>query len=227
MTLKVPPDHVVYIRELLKLPDETMDRFLSALDTADPQFNFADLARQIPTFENVPPFLTEGVVRVLVSLYRTGDRGKPVPRFLDEEVFPALKRAKAFSEEDGDAEWEKLRKFLLGAMCHERTVGTAAKAGPVQTDHERIFVNAKINTDLRPIYHFDVSEKPDAATMVHMLKITHRNQYSHKSDVFIALDSNDLATLKEVIERALKKEETLRAVMKNTGVTVLGAGLFY
>jgi len=82
-------------------------------------------------------------------------------------------------------------------------------------------------TDLRPIFHFDISEKPSAATVVHMLKITHRDHYGKKYDSFFALDSNDLVSMKQVIERASVKEETLREVMKDTGVTVLNAGLFY
>jgi hypothetical protein len=227
MSFQVPGDHAVYLREFMKLPDEKIDGFLAALDKAEPQFNYDDLSRQIASSDLLPWKLTEGIVRVLVSLYRTADMEAPIPTFLDEDVFPSLVRAKVFSEENRDEEWKKLRKFFLSALSRERTVGTAAKAGPVQTDHERVFCGARILTDLRPIYHFDTSEKPSAATIVHILKITYRDQYDKKSDLFFALDSNDLVTIHKIVERAAEKEKTLRSVMKNSDVTVLDAGLFY
>jgi|SRR5271157_3695821 len=227
MSFQVPADHAIYLREFLKLPNEKIDGFLAALDKADPQFNYHDLSLQISSPEIIPWELTEGIVRVLVSLYRTVDKEAPIETFLDEDVFPSLMRAKVFSPESSDNDWKKLRKFFLSALSVEHSVGTAAKAGPVQTDHERIFCGARILTDLRPIYHFDISEKPSAATIVHMLKITHRDYYDRKHDLFFALDSNDLAILKQIVERAVEKEKTLRNVMKDSGVTILNAGLFY
>jgi hypothetical protein len=228
MGFQFPPKHVEYIREFLTLPDERIDGFLLALDQASPHFNFYDLSAQIFSPENLPWKLTQGIILVLVSLYRTADKGeKTIERFLDEDVFPSLRTAKVFSAEDGGDDWKKLRRFFLSGLSHEPTIGTAAKAGPVQTDHDRIFCEARVLTDLRPIYHFDISERPSAAVVIHMLKITHRDHYGKKYDSFFALDSNDLTTMKQVIERASKKEETLRDVMKDTGVTVLDARLFY
>jgi len=227
MSFRVPPDHAEYLREFLKLPDEKIDAFLAALDKASPQFNFHDLALQVFSSEGVPWELTEGILRVLVSLYRTGDREQTLQAFLDEDVFPSLIGAQIFSPEKYNDEWTKLRRFLTSALSTERTVGTAAKAGPVLTAHDHIFCEARVFTDLRPIFHFDVSERPSAATVVHMLKITHRDEYGKKYDTFFALDSNDLMIMRRAIERAFKKEETLRDVMKDTGVTVLKAGTFY
>jgi hypothetical protein len=109
----------------------------------------------------------------------------------------------------------------------ERSVGTAAKAGPVLTQHERIFVGARIMTDLRPIYHLDVSEKPDAAVIIHMLRITQRDNFGVHSDQYFALDSNDIAAMKELIDRAEKKEKTLKSIMQNSGVTVLDPKFFF
>jgi hypothetical protein len=60
-----------------------------------------------------------------------------------------------------------------------------------------------------------------------MLKITHRDQHKRIFDSYFALDGNDLEAMRGLIERAQKKEETLRQVMKDTGVTILAPGYFY
>ena len=143
----------------------------------------------------------------MASLYLTRNWREPAETFVDREVFVALRAAQTFSAEDVDAQWRKLRKFFIAALSLERTVGTAAKAGIVLTQHERIFSGARIMTDLRPIFHLDVSQKPDAAVIVHMLQIVQRDDFGNKTDQYFALDSNDIVVMKEIIERAMKRKQ--------------------
>ena len=82
-------------------------------------------------------------------------------------------------------------------------------------------MRARFLSDIRPIFHLDVSEKPDSAVIIHMLQITQRDNFGNHADQYFALDSNDIRHLKTLIDRALKKEETLKGLMKKSGVTVL------
>ncbi len=229
MYFTVPHRDVASLRELLKLEDEQVSSLLTALSKSPPEFNFRDLAVRVSApASNISFEVTQGIILVLVSLYRTADKREvPIAEFLDNDALPSFSEAGVFTSGDKDREWHRLRSFLLAALSEERSVGTAAKAGPVQTDHDHIFSGARILTDLRPIYHLNVAETLSAATVVHMLKITHRDNYQRKFDSYFALDSNDLEAIKGLIERAQKKEETLRQAMKDTGVTILAAGQFY
>lgn len=227
MALRVPPAQISHIKTFLELPDEKIEALLTALVKAGPKFNVFDLANEISVPLGLSEQLTLGIIQVLQSLYLTRDWREPTDKFVDREVFPALKVAQAFSDEKIDAQWKKLRQFLIGALSSERTVGTTVKAGIVLTQHERIFVGARILTDLRPIYHLKVSEKPDAAVIIHMLKITQRDNFGHQQDYYFALDSNDIATIQELTERAMAKEKTLKGLMENSGVTVLNPKLFF
>jgi hypothetical protein len=227
MAFKVPREQISHIKKFLELPDEKVAGFLAALAKAGPQFNVSDLAAEISGPLDIPHSLAEGIIRVLASLYLTRVLGQPIEKFLDQQVFVALRREEAFSAEKVQDQWHKLRKFLIAALSLERSVGTAAKAGPVLTQHERIFIDARIMTDLRPIFHLDVSEKPDAAVIVHMLRISQRDNYGNRSDEYFALDSNDIALMKVIIERATKKEKTLKGIMESSGVTVLDPRLFF
>jgi len=222
MAFQVPPPQVPHIKKLLELPSEKMDAFAGALGEVGPHFNIADLSTEMAKRMSMPMDVTHGIIGLLASLYLTKDTEvAPLDSFLDEQVFPALRRAKVFPEKDGHSEWPRLRKFLVTALRLEKTLGTAAKAGYVLTQHERIFVSARILTDIRPIFHLDVSEKPESAVLVHMLRITTRDQFGDSKDKYFALDSNDVRLLRGLVDRALKKEETLRDLMKNSGVTVL------
>jgi hypothetical protein len=227
MAFLVPAEQIGHIKKFLELPDERIEEFLDALAKEKPQFNVFDLAEEISGPLDVPHPLAEGIVRVLASLYLTRDLGEPIEKFIDRDVLIALRRAEVFTGENAKAQWDRLRKFLVAALKLERSVGTATKAGPVLTQHERIFAGARIMTDLRPIFHIDVSEKPDAAVIIHMLRIRHRNGFGAQSDDYFALDSNDIVALKELIERAMRKEQTLKGVMNNSGMTILDPKLFF
>jgi len=51
--------------------------------------------------------------------------------------------------------------------------------------------------------------------------MTQRDNHGNSTDQYFALDSNDIRRIGALIDRALKKEETLKNLMKDSGVTVL------
>ncbi len=222
MSLKIPPTEIAHFKKFLELSDEQIQGFLDALAKAAPQFSVSDLSKELAGQLKIPSDLIQGILVVLGSLYITRDsQSTPSEEFLDQEVSPALKQAGVFSKENVDAEWAKLRKFLVAASSLEDTVGTTAKAGHILTQHERVFVRARILTDIRPIFHLNVSEKPRRAVIIHMLKISQRDNYGNFADQYFALDSNDIRNFKTLIDRALKKETTLKELMADSGVSVL------
>jgi len=228
MPLTVPQPQIDFIKKFLELPDSKIASFLEALTLAGPQFNLRDLADAVSKRTELPMDIVVGVVQVLGSLYLTKDaQNAPKETLVDNEVLPALKRAGTFSKEHAAAEWIKFRYFLMAALSLEDTVGTAAKAGQILTQHERIFVSARILTDVRPIFHVNIAEKPHSALIVHMLRIIYRDFQGHRFEQFFALDSNDVRSLKVLIDRALKKEETLTNLMKDAAVTILQPKEFY
>ena len=227
MSLLVPPEHAAILKKWLELPSEEAEKFSSALAKAKPHFNAEELARAIVPHCDLAPELVIGIVQVLISVYRTGEPEKPFETFLDRDAKPSLTRAKVFSDGKEEEEWVRLRKFLLRTLLLEGTVGATAKAGPILTEHERVYESVRVMTDFRPIFHVDVSDQPDAGLIIHMLKITHRDKYQRKFDAYYALDSNDVAKMKGVLDRALEKENALRKTMEKAGLTVLDVKSYY
>jgi len=87
----------------------------------------------------------------------------------------------------------------------------SAKATNILGEFERILNQARVITDLRPI--FDVpSEKPVAALVVHSLRIAYEDTQGI-SEFFVAINSQDLEKLAKTLQRAMEKEKALRAFM--------------
>jgi hypothetical protein len=227
MALKVPQNQVEYIKKLLELPDESVQKLLDAIVSAAPQFNTTDLTTAVSRKAGLPIDETFGIIGVLKSMYLTRNRDQSIEQFIDRAVFGSLKRADIFSPDDIDAQWKRLRPFLISALSQERSLGTAIKAGEVLTAHERIFAGAKILTDLRPVFHVDVSERPDAAMIVHMLRITQRDDYQNQTDFYFALDSRDIVLMKGLLDRAAEKESTLKELMKDARVAIIEPKPFF
>lgn len=235
MAQTVPPLHIFGIKGFLELADDEVVGLLSALELASPQFNSEELTKVLSGSVDIPNPLLNSIVALLVTIYRTLSEAEPngrsrdenAARLLDRRIYPALRRSEAFSPDKQEEEWPKLRAFLLTALSFDRSLGTTAKAGPVLTEHERIFDDVKIMTDLRPIYHLDVAEKPDGLLVIHMLRITERNRRGDEKDSVFALDTNDLAKLKRSIERAEIKEQTLRNMLEGSTASIINVKADY
>ena len=233
MALRVPPQFSSQIQNLVDLPDERLNGFLDALASAGSKFNANDLALEVSDRTKLPRPMADGIVQLLTFLYKTREQGAiPLELFVDQEVAPGMKQLLArgdkekdkseeairLAEERVETRWAKIRKFLTTALVLNDTVGTAAKAGPVMTEHEKIFQDARILTDLRLIFHPDLSERPNAGVIVHMLRLTTRDVLGGQHAQYFALDANDIRFLKQLLDRAMKKEETLRTLMNSAAV---------
>ena len=223
MALRVPQEQVPLVKKLLELPPTKVDEFIVALSAARPAFSTFKLAEEVRQHVGIPAPLLDGILRVVAGLYRTRDReGTTIESFVDVQVLNALKSANVFVDEDAiKSGWPKLRKFFVETLAMHRSVGTASKAGPILTQHERIFQGARIITDVRPVFHPDVEAVPDAAVVIHMLRITQRNNQGQHSDIFVAMDSNDIRSLRSTIDRAIKKEETIKSAMSKAQIECL------
>ena len=242
MALSVPPEALRPIQSLLELPDASIQGIAKALAEAHSKFNTIDLAADVTNRTGIPRTLTDGIVQIIANLYRARESANMgLEAYIDEQVGPAIKstflaqanrdkekkKTNNKPEEETEAMWTRLRPFLMATLALDDTLGTAAKAGPVMTDHERIFQDARVLTDARLIFHADLSEKPNAGIIVHMLKIVTRDIFGNRQPQFFALDTNDVRFLRQILDRAIKKEETLKGILSSTGIEVIEPKAFF
>ena len=124
--------------------------------------------------------------------------------------------------EDKLIENEVSFKERMSFLIDSKQIYYASKAKDLTSGHGNVFLESKILTDIRPVFGIDVDSSPIAGMVFHHLHLHFRADHEapHK-DLYLTLDSNDLTSLKEAIERAEKKEYSLQSVFKNTGMTNL------
>jgi len=98
----------------------------------------------------------------------------------------------------------------------------AAKAYDLARESANIYIDARIVTDLRPIFGINVEEEPHGSIILHTLHLHYQDhKESDHKDLFITLDINDIKTLKDLLIRAEKKESSLQQFLKKSALSDL------
>jgi hypothetical protein len=102
------------------------------------------------------------------------------------------------------------------------SLNVASKAGLLQNEFERDFCEARILTDVRPIFGEDVNTPPAAMIISHTLKISfHEGGGRRVNEVYFCMGSRDIAQLRSVLDRAEAKAKSIRAALKPTKLRLI------
>jgi len=114
----------------------------------------------------------------------------------------------------GDDRTEISEKLTL--LLSLKTMERASKIEQLKSDHQAIFYDAKILSDIRPL--FDRPEDPPIGAVInHTLKVVFHEGGEHK-ELYMALDSQDIEILKKIADRAEKKTASIRTLIKNVSI---------
>lgn len=221
--LRVPRQYEGGFAKIRDLSDESTRELLAALREAPDTFNQNSLslavAKQVDT---IAASDVEEIVPALLSLYAHRDHSQSAISDAAEGIAQAMEESRSerfrLSPEERD-DFEKRLALLLNVD----QLNIVARAGRLLLENEHSLREARIVTDARPVFEPDNPEAhPKAAVMVHMLKLSYRGDNTTKNFI-VALDNNDLRDLREQIERAISKIETLESVLKAAGVPHIDA----
>lgn len=77
------------------------------------------------------------------------------------------------------------------------------------------FCRARTISEVRPVFTEGDALKPEAAIIVHQLNIVfHSGPKLDENEFFVTLDSEDLIALKNVVDRALRKDKEIVGVLR-------------
>lgn len=77
-------------------------------------------------------------------------------------------------------------------------------------ENSKTYQKSKVVSDIRLVFNKDISDKSRRAILVHNLHITYKSNNKNKN-FFIALDLKDLNSIKEEIDRAIKKDKIIKS----------------
>jgi hypothetical protein len=110
-------------------------------------------------------------------------------------------------------------KDRLATAFRAEGLRITAKARGVLYDTGKTFQNARVLTDLRPIFDEEAVEI-SGAVVIHNLRIRYFED-SRMRDVYFSLEPAEVKSLLEVLQRALKKGTLLETSLTTTAISML------
>ncbi|HME08039.1 MAG TPA: hypothetical protein VKG25_13370 [Bryobacteraceae bacterium] len=88
-----------------------------------------------------------------------------------------------------------------------------AKAVDLQVDHARVFQNARVLTDVRPVFGVESTDDVRGVLVFHTLKVQYFEDEGAK-ELYVVLDDRDVDELSNSLERARRKARGIRALLQ-------------
>jgi hypothetical protein len=107
------------------------------------------------------------------------------------------------------ADAEQITPLVKRLLLCERTIGVAAKAQAIMWGQGKVYQNARIITQIRPIFFRDPTSLPVKGVITHELAIEFRNGMETKT-ITLTMDNRQIDSLAAILQRAVSKESTLR-----------------
>lgn len=214
----VPKSQERPLKLLVEMNEDQRERLLAALRTTAPRLQVEEFASELG--QSVPEYSDHilEIATMLVSMYVSVDDLQLSPRQFAEGLVKAAEKGQIVR---GDQSAEALRAFFTEALRCDDTLGFTAKALNIAAEHERVFLDARILTDLRPVFRAQIETGEPKLLMLRQLKISYLTPTGEKQEVYFALDDEDLRSLREVLQREERKEQWLQRLLEQKQLTPL------
>lgn len=225
MTLTIPERYKESFANLVRMRPEELEALKTAVSHAHAKssiFAFvSELAEKSPAglnFHDLHPLF--GMLGSLARLL-----ADEVWSSAQEFVGELIRAAKAENLRPSDGDWDRLSQALAAFFASDSSLAITSKASELLSENERRLCaeNCRVLTDLRPIFPRGAIGHPNAAVLQHILKIAYHDNTGEVREFYVALDSDDLRQLRNILERAVAKEASLGQQLRQATITVVGS----
>jgi hypothetical protein len=210
--IAIPKSFGEALEALVELDDTHVATLMAEVADQAPFLQVAELQRAITsTFAAEDRARADQLIPALIGLRGSLRSSVPV-----EEMAAMVSRS-------GDLtlsaeQRERLKSRLLPLLGCAAVASTAA-AVELLTQHPRNYQSSRVITDIRPVFGGDPTTPPLGVVVVDTLQFSTWNRDGKHETISVAMDAVDLASLREVIDRALAKTTTVRGMMAAQGLT--------
>lgn len=215
--IQIPKTIEMGLAELFNLSDEVRLQLISEMGKLEPTLKPKILVTIIKAkLSAITAHDIESAINTIASLsFARMSLEKSVSEF-SADIVEALEegehKPQGLNERNRDSFIVHLAKLL-----DMPAIRISSKSDELLHQHEHALSKVRIITDIRPVFGGESMNFPEAAVLIHMLKITYIQEDSLK-DFFVAMDSNDIKLLRDALDRAEKKAESLKSILNKSNI---------
>ncbi len=219
MALRIPAPFKTPLANLIAMSSKDRQQLVEIIRAVPPGQDRATFAARIASETELDKERAGRIVSMLMSLYRV-IQDTPIDDFVGE-VCDAVRTSGKVEAKKVD--WGAFKQDLTALLSCDETFGVTAKALDIRKQQAHVYCNARILTDIRPVFKVDPADGPIAAFITHTLRFSTHDEgdYSTVKDFFVSLDADDLKELRRLVDRAITKEAALKSLIEVTNVAYL------
>ena len=203
----IPKPQRPSLNKLRTVSDTILEKMLSAWEQSPDS---------VPLVEGISDTDASEIKEAVLELFRVREYfDEKVPEFASG-IASALQRDLGFPPAEIPAFEIRIAKLLAITP-----IAISAKAASLGTEYERRFCTARILTDARPVYIESPSSRPEAMMIAHTLRLTFHDDTGEMREVYVTMNSDDLTTLRELLDRAEEKTRSLQSLFAAANVRVV------
>lgn len=212
----IPKEYENGFKRLYSINNQSFEKLFGALTKSNICQNLEILISNVSKNAKLKSDLTKNILLSVASLFNVKDKYDVKSKEISQNISEILgknrkvKQGKALRKNFED----RLNKLLDNEQLY-----LSYKIYALYLDHKNLYITSKILCDIRPVFTKpDISAKASIITnTLHIHYRTGDSENPHK-DFLIALDLKDIQNLKKVILRAEQKNETLKEIIKSSGM---------
>ncbi len=219
MPLRIPPAFKTQFATLIGMSSKDRQQLIEIIRAVPLGQDRATLAGRVASETELDKERAGGIVSMLMSLYRV-IQNTPIDEFVGEVCDAVRTSGKVEAKE---VDWSSFKKDLTALLSCDETFGVTAKALDIRNQQAHVYCNARILTDIRPVFKVEAADGPIGAFVTHTLRISTHDEgdFSTIKDFFVSLDADDLKELRRLVDRAVAKEEALKSLLHTANVACL------
>ncbi|MBN4005479.1 hypothetical protein [Nostoc sp. LPT] len=223
MDLRIPEQYKSGIEFIFNTDDDTIDAIISVLRDFPPTVEniVYKISEKIVQTQKLNRRTALNIVVTLVSLrqlYKEQNlSNEAIVALLSKSIEEDAEFAEFFKPEQIEPFKRKLSSLLKALESIAFPLDILDKASDLLIEHERIFSDSRIVTDIRPVFDSETERKVEAVILIHTLKIQYRDAEGTK-EFYVVLDSDDLENLHEQIIIAIDNRQALGSVLKKAEI---------
>lgn len=214
-SLSIPPNQQTALRVVGTLPETTFEALVEALGRPTAAVDRDELVARVVAASDIARDDASALVTALLQAY-----GVKSELDVEAEAVAAMVADAVLEPGASEAATFTGRMARLLELAELRRI---SKALYMLVEHERVYHGARIITDIRAVFPENVDDGPEGAVLVHILKLDYHDEDGEKS-FFVGLDTEDVADLRRVLDRADTKVARLRSLWRTTSLPMLEVG---
>jgi hypothetical protein len=220
--LTIPKEYERGITVIKSLSDSDVGRILDVLKDKGPGAEPTDIVSEIrPTLPQLSDNDLKEFVDTLYSLYfLRASADVTVDQFVND-LAGAIRESSNKDIQTSDPQELGHLRSKFRSLLTVRPLSLQSKANELQRDFANIFWNAKIFTDIRPVWDSDVKKPPAGTVITNTLKLEYHHTGGH-GELYLYVNKDNIDTLLAVLKRAKNKMATLESLATAKWMKTLG-----